>query len=283
MKKKINIKNFIKKILKLNELMLNKFLLKIKKYIFIILNYFKVKRFYENEMLFNIKIQKIIKKKHPLIDWYFLNRFNSIISKNQNIDINNFYFMEDELRFDNLPYQEFFKCLDQTFLNKFNSYLDIGCATGNLIKEIKKNYSNSSVTGIDYFQFHKDYADKSISSNIIIADISKKTNINNRYEIVICTEVAEHIHPNNIHIFLKNLNKLTSRKLILSWSNTFPNPDAPPQHLCCLDKYDVLKLLDYFGFTFNNVDTKKFINISNNYNNFHYWWRDSLLVFDKKY
>lgn len=264
----------------MSELFLNIFSF-FQKIFFIFFNYSRVINFYKNKMLFDPLISDLINKKFPKVDWYILERNNKVVTKKDDIDISSFYPHEMELRFDNRPYEEFFRCIDGTFKKKYNTFLDIGCATGNLISEISRNYNNVSVTGIEYFSYHKEYANKTIKDNIIISDISKKTLITNQFEFVICTEVAEHIHPNKIHIFLENLKTLTKKKLIISWSNVYPRPDAPPQHLCCLDLDDVKILLKNYGFSINHKETKKFLELSYKYENFYFWWRNSLLVLDK--
>ena len=203
--------------------------------------------------------------------------------KKKTINFADFYTANQEIRRDQIPYFEFFECIKSTFEdnNDLNSFLDIGCATGNLILEIKKHYQNSIVHGIEYFKYHKDSASNIIKNNIFITDISKPLNLNQQYDLVICTEVAEHIHPSKIHIFLKNLQSVAKNKLIISWSSTYPNLDAPPQHLCCLGKKDVIKLLNKFGFKINTQETESFIRYSKNFKNFYFWWRDSLMVCDK--
>ena len=97
-----------------------------------------------------------------------------------------------------------------------------------------------------------------------------------------CTEVAEHVDPKYLHVFLDNLKNLTSKYLILTWSSTYPpHADAPPQHVSPLPPDDVIKIMNEWGFKLDSEKTSKFLSESNKYSNFYFWWRESLSVWVK--
>jgi len=67
---------------------------------------------------------------------------------NKNYYFGNIYSNYDEF----LDWEKVAKDLIKSF--KFNSFLDIGCGCGNLVKEIKKQkQSNSNIRGVDISQF----------------------------------------------------------------------------------------------------------------------------------
>ena len=72
--------------------------------------------------------------------------------------------------------------------------------------------------------------------------------------MVNCTEVAEHVDPKYLHVFLDNLRKITGKYLILTWSSTYPPHGAPPQHVSPLPSDDVIKIMNEWGF---ELDHKK--------------------------
>ena len=66
--------------------------------------------------------------------------------------------------------------------------------------------------------------------------------------------------------------------MILTWSNTYPPEDAPPQHVSPLPPEDVKKLMEKWGFVLDEEKTNKFLTESKRYGNFYFWWRESLTI-----
>jgi ubiquinone/menaquinone biosynthesis C-methylase UbiE len=64
---------------------------------------------------------------------------------------------------------------------EFNSFLDIGCGCGNLIKEIRKRKTGVDAWGIDISQFAVEKAD---DSSIILANCKKLPFDNERFDTV---------------------------------------------------------------------------------------------------
>ena len=224
-------------------------------------------------------INKYIKKIFPIIDPFIIFRKPKLKFNNKKILIDELYKEDSEYRQDLSPYKDFFDVLDDTFdLNKINSILDIGCSTGHLINFIKNNYPHILVNGIEYFQYHKNSASEVIQNDILINDIRNPLNLD-KYDIVICTEVAEHIEPYALNNFILNLRKATKLYLLMTWSNSYPDFYGPPQHVSSLKYKDYLKLMKSFGFIENTTLTDNFINSSKTKVNFNYWWRESLVIF----
>ena len=90
------------------------------------------------------------------------------------VNIDDRYIEDEEVRINELPYLEYYQCVNETFnLDKVMSFCDVGCATGHVIHHLKKNHSNISVKGYEYFEYHKTskYCHEEIRDNIEIYDI----------------------------------------------------------------------------------------------------------------
>jgi hypothetical protein len=57
--------------------------------------------------------------------------------------------------------------------------------------------------------------------------------------------------------------------------------DGPPQHVSSLKYEDFITLVESYGFKKNFDLSEKFIENSQDYTNFYFWWRDSITVFEK--
>ena len=58
--------------------------------------------------------------------------------------------------------------------------------------------------------------------------------------------------------------------------------EAPPQHVSCLYFDDVKKLMDGWGFEFDEEKTEVFLKASSQYNNFYGHWRESMSIWKVK-
>ena len=239
-----------------------------------------IEQFYENELSWNDKIATLLGKRHSHIDPILLDRTPKLsFNDDGKINIDIMYPPESEVRPDSSPYDEYYNCIKETFnLSEIDSFCDIGCATGHLVYNMV-NHANSC--GIEYFQYHKDKSNPFIKDSINIFDIRDPFEDDNKFDLVNCTEVAEHVDPKYLHIFLDNIKKITGKYLILTWSGTYPPQCAPPQHVSPLPKDDVEKLMNEWGFQIDIEKTNKFLSESTKYSNFYFWWRESLSVWVK--
>lgn len=240
-----------------------------------------LEEFYKENLSWNERISNVLGKNHSFLDPYILDR-NPKLSFNDNgkIDIDVMYPPSMEVREDSSPYDEFFKCIRKTFnLNEIESFCDVGCSTGFLVRNMLP-HANSC--GIEYFEYQKENADDIIKECINIFDIRDPIEENVEFDLVSCTEVAEHVDPKYLHIFLDNISKITSKYLILTWSSTYPPEDAPPQHVSPLEFSDVVKVMEEWGFELDDDKTQVFLNESMRYRNFYFWWRESLSIWRKK-
>ena len=203
----------------------------------------------------------------------------------EKININERYFEKEEVRTNSKPYDAYYDCLNSTFdLNNTNSFCDIGCATGLLMKKINENNKSINLLGVDYFQWHKDSSRDLIKDSIIIHDLRDALPISEKYDIVNCTETGEHIDKAFQDDFIENLKSICGKYLIISWSDTGGENDRKNdthiQHLNPMSSGSVNELLIKHGFKKNNELTEKFIKESNKNSNFNFWWRKSLGVWE---
>jgi len=236
-----------------------------------------IKEFYEEKLSWGERITSVIDKPHSHLDQYILQRTPELsFREDGRIDIDKMYQPQDEIREDSSPYDEYYKCIKATFdLDQIETFCDIGCSTGHLVYNM---LNCTDACGIEYFQYQKDSADQQVKDCINIFDIRDLIEDDIKFDLVNCTEVAEHVDPKYLDVFLDNLKKLTGKYLILTWSSTYPPADAPPQHISPLYPQDVEKLMNAWGFELDQDKTDKFLNESRAYSKFYFWWRESLTI-----
>jgi len=96
---------------------------------------------------------------------------------------------------------------------------DVGCGDGKLLYELSKRLKNSQLDGYDLakkaIMFAQAYAEGIKNLNFYFEDFK---NSKEKYDIIVCMEVLEHIPDNKINEFIKNLNEKINKngKLIIS-------------------------------------------------------------------
>ena len=241
-----------------------------------------IENFYKENLCWNERISKVIEKQHSHIDDLILKRNPQLsFTKDGKIDLDKIYSSREEVRRDSSPYDDYYQCLKSTFLlNEIDSFCDVGCATGHLVCNMLNECDSC---GIENFQYHKNNADDHVKECINIFDIRDKIEDDIKFDLVNCAEVAEHVDPKFLDIFLDNLKKITKKYLILTWSSVYPESlDAPPQHVSCLYYEDVEKLMEFWGFEIDQEKTDKFLTESYKYKNFYDHWRESLTIWRVK-
>jgi hypothetical protein len=201
----------------------------------------------------------------------------------ERIDIVPLYNPDDEIRKplgENCPYLAYYRCLDVAFggLNGIKSVCDVGCATGHLIANVKSNYSEIDIKGIEYFSYHKFSSNCRVKKDIEIWDIRDLWEDDKKYDIVNCSEMAEHIDKPFAAIMMMNLKKLTGKYLVMTWAGGDPNH----QHFNPLEYDAYVSFVSQFGFEQDHEKTKLFLAESEKHDHFNYWWRSSLIVWKHK-
>lgn len=177
---------------------------------------------------FSPDIRHRIRRRRPKFDWLLSTRTPRLISDTDQygrsrIRLQDMYLPRDEIREDSAPYLAFGRALSESgILSDIDSVLDLGCSTGFLIQACKSIRPELTVQGVEAFQYQKDASPISIRNDIHIYDLRDSLPSSLRSDLVVCTEVGEHIDPASIGEFLGNLVEMCGHKLVLTWSSTHP-------------------------------------------------------------
>ena len=175
-----------------------------------------------------------------------------------------------------------FKTLEKLIREvKPRSITEIGCSTGPLLELINYHHPEIELFGIEGFDFYKELSAEVIRDKILIADLRRPLIGIEPSEMTICLEVAEHIDPEMLDVFLKNIHSSTSKWLLMSWSSTYPRSDAPPQHISPVTLRQYRKIMKSFGFEESKALTNLFHEESLKFEHFQSWWRKSGIVWEK--
>lgn len=192
------------------------------------------------------------------------------------IDINTLYVPQEELKTPISHYFPMYRAIRRMF--DPNSVADVGCRTAHLITLFSIN--DVDVLGIDYFPWMKDNADHFIKPNFVLHDIRTDFHWDKQYEVVVSTEVGEHIDPEYAKTYLRNIKRLMMDEgvVIISWSN---HRDRRGQHLNPLDKEQFISLMKECGFE-EHETSESFRNVAREYNMQDYYLDNHLSVWKKR-
>ncbi len=157
-------------------------------------------------------------------------------------------------------------------LPQIKSAVDIGCGVGTWLS-VLKNKGINEIIGCDGSWVDPDYLEIP-KSNFMILDLRKPIQINNRFDLAVSLEVAEHIPQHDAETFIKSLVSLSD---IVLFSAAIPyqrgvdhvNEQWPDYWANIFLKYDYL-CFDPFRMAIWNDD------------NIPYWYRQNILLFVKK-
>ncbi len=191
-------------------------------------------------------------------------------------------YKETEYMRDIAPYNIYLQALERVFdFSIVDGFADIGCSNGRLLEALDTKYSDIDLFGLEYFQWARDYADPSIKDKIHLGDIGEKYSFSRQYDIVNCSEVGEHIPPEEEAIFLDNLAEATRDILVLTWSNDIS--DTNDQHLNPRPRKYVInkmekKMLRYWPEATEEIRQYLRLNLEGVGNN---WWPKNIMIFKK--
>jgi len=205
------------------------------------------------------------------------------------VNIDDRYPPEGEIRECALPYKAFYDTLCYTFrnLDGLTSFCDVGCSNGLLLDIVRQNHPSAHIAGIEYFSYHKDAAPNSVKDKIRIWDLRDPFDSSlglKKYDVIVCTEVGEHIDPEHASTLLRNIRSLmhSGTKLIMSWSHTGGEDDKESdpkhQHLNPLNRQSFMNLMLTSGFKFMSEQSQALVVNSFINTSFMDWWRLSLTV-----
>lgn len=94
--------------------------------------------------------------------------------------------------------------------------LDVGCASGWLLSEMKKVYPKSSCTGVDLYDKAIAWGNKKYKTvSLLRADAHKLPFRKETFDVIICTEVLEHVEdPGKVLLEIKRVLKKNGRAII---------------------------------------------------------------------
>lgn len=190
-------------------------------------------------------------------------------------------YKEEEYTRGMMAYKAYFQSLEEVFdFSIADGFLDLGCNNGRLLEAITGKFPHVDIAGYDYFEWSKQYADKSVQNKIYITDLSKPYIFDKKYSFVNCTEVGEHIAKEAEDIFLDNVTKACDDVLLLTWSDEY---DTEGQHLNPRSTAYIIERVESRGFTYWKETSEKFSDVlANKLEGIGYnWWAESMMVFKK--
>lgn len=192
-------------------------------------------------------------------------------------------YFEEEYKRDILAYKLYYLALAEVFdFSLVKDFADVGCNSGGLIKYIAEDNEGINLLGIDYFEWARTYADPSIKDRIQLMDLSKPQIFENKYDLVNCSEVGEHIEREAEGVFIDNLLSLTKDVLVLSWSNDKLHDHD--QHQNPRPHGYIINLLRQKGVSFwpeatsqlKSAIERNLVGIG------HEWWAKNIMVFKRQ-
>lgn len=118
-------------------------------------------------------------------------------------------------------YRQIIRSTDSIFKDKLNihcnSAIDIGCAGGSMISELK-TMGYERVIGIDGSHWALECCDDNVIKDLIIADVSMLDSLEfkNKFDLSICTEFVEHVDDSFSEIIIKFLTRHTNKIILFS-------------------------------------------------------------------
>lgn len=110
--------------------------------------------------------------------------------------------------------------------------------------------------------------------------------LNKQFDIVVCTEVGEHIDPAYTTAFLENIKSLVGKYLIMTWSRhggeKEKHKDPFHQHLNPLELEQFCNVMNDHGFLYDQNLTIRSHQIIESKQSFYFWWRESFTIWQKK-
>ncbi len=152
-----------------------------------------------------------------------------------------------------------------------HSVIDVGCGIGIYLKPLEKR--NYEVLGVEGSEKALKYA-KINKSKILIKDVTKNINLNKKFDVVLCFEVAEHISTKYSETLVKNLTNLGD---IILFTAASPGQGGI-DHINEQKKEFWIGLFKKNNFKFKKKETEKIKKYLKK-ENCHWWLYENMMVF----
>lgn len=133
---------------------------------------------------------------------------------------------------------------DQLDNFSFSSLIDIGCGDGRFVREVKKRYPEKNVLGVDYSERAINLA-RVLNPDLAFEDRDIITNpLDRTFNVATLIEVVEHIPPNKLKQFVKQVHAVLSPEGYLILTVPHVNKSVSDKHYQHFDAAALRDLLD---------------------------------------
>lgn len=144
---------------------------------------------------------------------------------------------------------EFAKVISKSY--DIKSVLDMGCACGWYLEGF--NSVGVEVKGIEYvYDVAKKYFPKEIEDRIVFGDLTKEIDFKNKFDLVISLEVAEHLPPGSDEVYIQNLTRHATQKILFSVAES----EDGNYHINLKPRQYWLDLMERNGFVYSEKETQ---------------------------
>lgn len=182
----------------------------------------------------------------------------------------NAIYVHDEITHNSSAAEQVLPVLFETF--KPTTIIDVGCGLGNWI-EVAKKLSGAEIIGVD-----GDYVNRSLlkidENEFVEKDLTKPFDLNRKFDLAICLEVAEHLPKSSAEGFVKSL---TNHSDVIMFSAALPGQGGQnhineqwPSYWQELFNRNDYEMIDFFRFKIWN-NTK-----------IEYWYKQNLFLVVRK-
>lgn len=154
-----------------------------------------------------------------------------------------------------LPLKDGYRSLGKLVLSWAQpaSACDFGCGNGFLIQFLSER--GVRVRGVDYSSQVLNFVDPAVKSLVLISDLTKSQNLGT-FDLVISTEVAEHLPKKASRTFVQNLTSNASKKIVFTAARPGQWGDG---HINCQPKDFWIRLFEEQGWSYDSNATERFM------------------------
>ena len=139
------------------------------------------------------------------------------------------------------------KIISEMNMIKFKSLMDLGCGDGKFLYECSKKFSDKKLIGVDISDKALSFA-KTFNTDIDFINIDFSKTLNSDFksiaDVLTIVEVLEHIPPDNINVFIKNIHYVLKENGILILTVPSKNIKLNKKHYQHFDELTLLKLFE---------------------------------------